>query len=168
MVADIPAGFDQWEWSKMPLSQHAEATGYFLKNPETPDWEVVKDFYSYCPAPHRNFWICPIGSDNWTFFKGDNGSWILSKIILPYMERPKLEGPFHAISKTDRDGKEVWVYLSTFQFDDIKKVLKFTYSQKIESFQSVEKQHDVWIFKEDMGRLMFSEQGEYVILVHIL
>lgn len=168
MVADIPSGFDQWEWSEMPLSHNTEATAFFLQNPNTPDWSVVEDFYSYCPARHRNFWICPIGKDNWTFFKGNNGSWILSKIILPYTEKPKLEGPFYAISKTDKNGKEVWVYLSTFKFEDIQKLLKFTYSQKIESFQSVERPHDVWIFKENMGRLMFSEQGEYVILVHVL
>ncbi|WP_322407313.1 hypothetical protein U0358_05390 [Idiomarina sp. PL1-037] len=168
MIADIPAGFDKWEWSEMPISQNATATAYFLQSPNVPDWSVIENFYSYCPAPHGDFWICPIGEDNWTFFKGKYGSWILSKIILPYMEKPKLDGPFHAISKTQKNGKEVWVYLSTFKFKDIKNVLKLTYSQKIDSFQSIEKPHDFWIFKEDMGRLMFSEQGEYVILVHVL
>lgn len=54
------------------------------------------------------------------------------------------------------------------QIQRYKNVLKLTYSQKIDSFQSIEKPHDFWIFKEDMGRLMFSEQGEYVILVHVL
>jgi len=168
MIADIPAGFDQWEWSQMPLSQHSEATAYFLQSPNIPDWDVVEDFYSYCPGPRRDFWICPIGRDNWTMFKGDKGSWILSKIILPNTEKPKLKGPFHVISQIDKNGNEVWVYLSTFKFDDIKNILKLTYSQKIESFQSVEREDDVWTFKEDFGRLMFSEQGKYVILVHVL
>ena len=36
------------------------------------------------------------------------------------MEKPKLDGPFHAISKNQKNGKEVWVYLSTFKFKDIK------------------------------------------------
>jgi len=168
MIADIPAGFEKWEWSEMPLSQSSEATAYFLQNPTTPDWSLVEDFYSYCPDPNMNFWICPIGDDNWTFFKGNDGSWILSKIILPYMEKPKLDGPFHAISKTQDNGKEVWVYLSTFNFDDIKNIMKLTYSQKIDSFKSIKNHHDVWVFKEGMGRLMFSKQGEYVILVHVL
>lgn len=31
MIADIPAGFDKWEWSEMPISQNATATAYFYK-----------------------------------------------------------------------------------------------------------------------------------------
>lgn len=71
MIADIPAGFDKWEWSEMPISQNSKATTYFLQSPNVPDWSVIEDFYSYCPAPNRDFWICPIGKNNWTFFKGN-------------------------------------------------------------------------------------------------
>ena len=108
MIADIPTGFDQWQWTQMPVANNTGAKAYFLQNPKIPDWELLKDFYPYCDRNKFDFWLCQIENKNWTFFKGTDDTWVLSKIITTDIEGAKLVGPFFVLSQTEQNGKEVW------------------------------------------------------------
>jgi hypothetical protein len=72
------------------------------------------------------------------------------------------------LSQTEQNGKEVWVYVSHYSLGDVQKILKLKYSQKIRSFRSIEMPNDLWEFKDGLGRLVFSQQGEYVVMVHVI
>ncbi|KPD24522.1 MULTISPECIES: hypothetical protein [Idiomarina] len=168
MIADIPTGFDQWQWTQMPVANNTGAKAYFLQNPKIPDWELLKDFYPYCDRNKFDFWLCQIENKNWTFFKGTDDTWVLSKIITTDIEGAKLVGPFFVLSQTEQNGKEVWVYVSHYSLGDVQKILKLKYSQKIRSFRSIEMPNDLWEFKDGLGRLVFSQQGEYVVMVHVI
>lgn len=168
MVGDIPAGFDQWQWAEMPMINSSSAKAYFLQNPHEPNWDVLDDFYPFCEKNRLDFWLCTILEQDWTFFKGPDETWILSRMIQPKLNERKLAGPFFTLSKTEQNGKEVWVYISLQPFEALQDLMKFRYDQKIHSIQSIERPNDVWVFKEDLGRLVFTEYGKYVVLVHVL
>ncbi|MDV6315442.1 hypothetical protein [Idiomarina sp. HP20-50] len=165
---DLPVVLDDWDWIEQPISSSINVNAHFLEKPKIPDWDALQQFYPYCPGGETIFWLCPIDGTDWTLFEVENGQWVLMPMTAFPPKEKLLKGPFTPISKHKSNGRTAWVYLARYPFKQLQTSMMFYYSQKIDSFQSIERKNDVWIFKEDMGRLMFSEQGKYVILVHVL
>lgn len=165
---DLPVVLDDWSWVEQPISSSINVNALFLSKPETPDWKELRQFYPYCPGGKTIFWLCPIEDTEWTLFEVENGQWILMPMTASPPPGTSLEGPIVAISEHERNGEKIWVYLARYPLKHLQAAMMSYYSQKVDSFQSIETENDVWILKEDMGRVVFSEQGEYVILVHFL
>ena len=55
MIADIPTGFDQWQWTQMPVANNTGAKAYFLQNPKIPS-SVKRAFGE--SEKNANKWTC--------------------------------------------------------------------------------------------------------------
>jgi len=165
---DLPVVLDDWTWVEQPITSSTNVNALFLKNPETPNWEELRMFYPYCPGGEIIFWMCPIEETEWTLFEVENKQWVL----MPRTDYPTnentLQGPIVAISEYEKNGEKTWVYLARYPLKPLQTAMMSYYSQKVDSFESIETENDVWILKENMGRVLFSEQGEYVVLFHSL
>ncbi|MDV6326595.1 hypothetical protein Q5L94_00890 [Idiomarina sp. Sol25] len=165
---DLPVVLDDWSWAEQPISSSINIDALFLRKPETPDWKKLSQFYPYCPGGEIIFWLCPIEDTDWTLFEVENGQWILMPLTKSPAHEESLRGPITPISEHERNGEKIWIYLARYPLKHLQTAMMSYYSQKVDSFQSIEKENDVWILKENMGRVIFSEQGEYVILAHFL
>ncbi|HAS22573.1 hypothetical protein V6D52_01980 [Idiomarina loihiensis] len=165
---DLPVVLDDWSWVEQPISSSINIDAFFLRKPETPDWKELSQFYPYCPGGKTIFWLCPIENTDWTLFEVENGQWILMPLTKSPAHEESLKGPITPISEYENNGEKIWIYLARYPLKPLQTAMMSYYSQKVDSFQSIEKENDVWILKEGMGRVVFSEQGEYVILAHYL
>ena len=163
---DIPAGFEQWQWQQLPLNVLNQQTEYKLIEPQQPDWQQLNRWFPACTeARLSNYWVCVIGEQTWSFFEFESGRWVLMPIVKPTVstESPLPLG-IDMLSASHSNGYEVYLYFSNKPLGLLQRQLRFRLAQRIERTESLEHTEDLWILKDDDGRLVFSQQGDWTFV----
>ncbi|RUO77261.1 hypothetical protein [Idiomarina seosinensis] len=164
---DIPTGFEQWQWQPQSINHFTQVTAYRLSKPEQPDWAQLNRWYPECTeARLNNYWVCPIQGKTWTFFEYQQGQWVLMPLTAPSLrQQSPLPLGLDLISVNEQNGHSVWLYFSNRPMNLLKRQLQFRLGQRIAAKSSLDETDDYWLLKDDDGRLIFSEHGDWTFVV---
>lgn len=163
---DIPDGLQQWQWQPIELNVLNQTLSYQLVDPVVPDWQHLQRWYPECTANKQvNFWVCEIEGRAWSFFEFDNSRWVLMPIVNPKLsDISPLPLGLDMLSYSKSNGYAIYIYFSNKPLLLLQRQLKFRLAQRIERIQSLEGAKDLWVLKDDDGRLIFSHHGGWTFV----
>jgi len=163
---DIPAGFEQWQWQPLEVRVFAATTAYRLIDPQQPDWTLLQRWYPQCTEQKlSNFWLCEIAGRRWTFLEYSSGQWVLMPVVNPVVERDSpLPMGLDLLSVSESNGSEVYLYFSNKPMPRLQRQLRFRLAQRIAEVKTLEQEDDLWLLKDNDGRLVFSQHGDWTFV----
>lgn len=164
---DLPEVFNDWSWSQDSISKLNHVAGYYLEQPRKPNWESIKASHPYCSGGVSLPMICRSLKMDWTFFEAEDGQWILIEKG-EYIGTSPIDGLKYLVQQEESDTEKRWVYISPLNIEITKQSLLVIHNQNIASFESIETENDLWVFKDGLGRLTFSDMGKHVVVVHTM
>lgn len=171
---DIPSGFNDWQWQPWPIQHFVSVTAYRLLTPTSPDWSLVNRWYPECREHKQvNYWVCEIEQQLWSFFEYQTGQWVLMPLQKPNLRSSSpINLGLDLVSATEQNGYQIWLYFSQRPMNLLKRHLKLRLAQKIERIEQLNKPQDLWLLKDNLGRLVFSEsehsEWSFVVLMRVV
>lgn len=163
---DLPYILEDWSWSQQSISSIESVVANYLEEPATPDWQKLYEKYPNCGGGETMIFLCNDEESDWVLLEIEDGQWVFVKKGENIGDNLLKGAATLLIKQEETDSYRRWVYYSQGSMDFVTGSLLYLYSQKIERFESVNRNNDVWYFKDGQGKMSFSGTGKSTIIIH--